>query len=388
MKFSIITPTYNDCESIVETLDTIVEQTYKNWELWIVDDGSTDNTKIIVEEYKKSHNNCNINYIYQENQDQLNAILNVIDKLTGDYVYILHSDDLFVDSTILERVNKDIKSNNCDVLFANKSLVIDEKTNVTGCQKFQSYNKKEYIMATQLLWLGRNLYWDFAFFKKEIFLKNVKNNYLLWNTPFWLNYEDKPSMLEVTTVKYPFIKYRVFPGNYINNEIGKLNVINGELRTATNLMKHYYIPFYKLQYQIFRLFNKLNLLKLYRPFYLKKESKNKVKVVKFIIEKRYKNEYGNYQFLTAIIKFFENYQNRTIEIKNISKKEFIYYGKDMRKFNNNMLNNKLSKLYINILKEMHVGFNEIVTTKELYNQVENITKFLAIYPYVKIRIKD
>ena len=50
---SIITPTYNCAEFIGRTIDSVLLQTYKNWEMIIVDDRSKDNTREIVEEYMK-----------------------------------------------------------------------------------------------------------------------------------------------------------------------------------------------------------------------------------------------------------------------------------------------------------------------------------------------
>ena len=95
MKISVIMPTYNDCKSIEETLDSLKNQTYKNWELVIVDDGSIDDTKKVINRYIENNNlNKKIKYIYQENGDQLNAILNGMNYLSGDYIYLLHSDDL------------------------------------------------------------------------------------------------------------------------------------------------------------------------------------------------------------------------------------------------------------------------------------------------------
>ena len=55
MKVSILTPTYNDGESIIETLNSIKEQTYENWEHIIIIDGSTDNTEKIIKDYKKKN---------------------------------------------------------------------------------------------------------------------------------------------------------------------------------------------------------------------------------------------------------------------------------------------------------------------------------------------
>ncbi len=389
MKYTLIMPTYNDSESIIESLESIINQSYKNWELIIVDDGSTDDTKQVIENFIKKHKEKRIKYFYQENQDQLNAIKNHIDKITGDYVYIIHSDDLFIDNGILEKMNQIIIDNETfDAFLPSESYLINDSSKIMGKQYFMPYKNKEYIFSLQLLWLGRQLYWDFAFFKSEVFKKEVKENYLTWNMPFWLNNNCPPSQLNVKPISFSVIKYRVFEGNYINNEIGKLNVINGELRTATRLMNDYSLPFYSAQYVLYRILNKLKIGNLFRPIYMKKETKNKAKIIKFIIKKRYKNDYKKYLFLDSLIKFYENHQDRVIEIKKINKKEFIYLGSDMRKFNNNMLKENLSDLYKSILNEMKLGFNEIITTKENYEKVLNITKFLCIYPYVKITIKE
>lgn len=388
-KFTIIMPTYNDCESITETLDSITEQTYPNWELLISDDGSTDDTKKIVNNYIKEHKEERIKYYYHSNQDQLNAILNVLDNATGDYIHILHSDDKFHNKYVLEKVNEDLRHEPSDVLFSNHLITMNEESKVTGILEYPDYKNKEYIIATQLLWLGRQYYCDVAFFKKDIYQKHVKYNYLTWNTPYWLNYEGEPSMLDVRTVDYPFFNYRVFEGNYINNEIGQLNVISGELRTAIRLLKYYDIPKYNIQYLVFRTFNKLGLRDFFRPIYKKQESNNKASIVKFIINKRYTDEEINkYPHLKALVKFFENYQDRTIEIKDIDKDEKIYQGKDMRAFNKLIVKDEISDLYKQVFKEMEKGFNCIETTEENKTKVEDIVKFLNMYPFVEVKVKE
>ena len=107
-KITVLTPTYNDSKSITETLTSLSSQTYTNWESIIIDDGSTDNTKSIIENFKKENNLENkIKYIYQENKDQLNAILNGLNYITGDYIFVLHSDDLLPSTDFL----KDYSSN-------------------------------------------------------------------------------------------------------------------------------------------------------------------------------------------------------------------------------------------------------------------------------------
>ena len=388
-KFTIIMPTYNDCESITETLDSITEQTYPNWELLISDDGSTDDTKKIVNNYIKEHNENRIKYFYQTNQDQLNAIINVLDNASGDYIHILHSDDKFHNKHVLAKVNEDLRHEPSDVLFANHLVTMNEQSKLTGILEYPNYRRKDYIIATQLLWLGRQYYCDVAFFKKDIYENNVKYNYLTWNTPYWLNYKGIPSMLNVRTVDYPFFNYRVFEGNYINNEIGQLNVISGELRTAVRLLKFYDIPKYNIQYLVFRIFNKLGLRDFYRPIYKKQESNNKAEIVKFIIKKRYTDEeVKKYPHLNSLIKFFENYQERTIEIKDIKADEKIYQGKDMRAFNKLIVKDEISDFYKQVFKEMEKGFNCIETTEENKSKVKDIVKFLNMYPFVQVKVVE
>lgn len=326
-KVSIIMPTYNDSITIGKAIESIKEQTYKNWELIIVDDGSTDKTKSIISEYEK---NAQIKYIYQENQDQLNAILNGTQYITGEYVYIAHSDDLLFDKNVLQKCVKYMEENySVDAIISDLSI-IDKNGNSVGVQKVKKFSKKEYIIPLTALWLGRNLYVDVAFYRKEVFLNKVKNTYLMWNTPFWMHLDEKVKLLNVKKVSFKIMKYRISESNYINDSIGQLNVINGEIRTATNILSQYNIPFYKLQYFIFRVSNKLMLN--YIPVYTKKPQNNVYKIINFILNKRFGNKYKMNEYLNSLSSFFSITNKRVIEIESrmIDNAE-LYYRKGYEK---------------------------------------------------------
>lgn len=391
LKITIVMPTYNDEKTIKYSLDSIINQTYTNWQLIISNDGSTDNTDELVIKYIKEKNiEDKVKYIKDKNGDQNNAILRALDFIEGDYVYILHSDDLLNGNDLLQKaINLLNKNKKYDAIIAD-AILINENREKTGYQKTKKYKNKEYIMPLMQLWLGRNLYIDMAFFKKEIFKTKVKNSYLMWNFPFW--YDPKANeMLKVTNSNFPFFKYMVSESNYINNEIGALNVINGELRTAINLMKTYDIPLYKFQYLVFRTFNKLGLN--YKPIYFKKETKDgkKYDLIKFIMNKKYKDEeIDKYICLKNPLLFFKNlkYNKRSINLPKISKDDFIYYGKDVRRYSKDVLNNNISKPYKYILDEMEKGFREvIVEDKEDYDKAKVILKFLYIDKFVNLKIK-
>jgi len=66
--FSIILPTYNRAHFLPRAIESVIKQDYDNWELIIVDDGSTDNTKSLVQEFIQ--NDIRIRYIWQKNVER------------------------------------------------------------------------------------------------------------------------------------------------------------------------------------------------------------------------------------------------------------------------------------------------------------------------------
>jgi glycosyltransferase involved in cell wall biosynthesis len=115
--FSIVLPTYNRAQILPKTIASVLKQTYVNWELLVVDDGSTDNTKKIVEDI----NDNRVSYLSQDNQERSVARNNGIKNATGQYVCFLDSDDLFephhlqvLSTEILARNNpKELIFTNC-----------------------------------------------------------------------------------------------------------------------------------------------------------------------------------------------------------------------------------------------------------------------------------
>jgi len=394
MKISIIMPTYNDSDTIKESLESVLKQTITSWELIVVDDGSTDITKQIVEEYSKKDNR--IKYIYQENRDQLNAINNGFNYATGEYISILHSDDLFYSADSLKCCIEYLDRNKDIDAIISDLVIIDKEGKTIGKQTVHKYSKKSYILPLQQLWLGRNLFIDVAIHRRRIFEEKVKENYVMWNTPFWIDFNSKDNItsLNVKKVDFNFYKYRIDGNNYINSyknvDITKaqLNVINGELRTLASLIKYYNIPFYKLQYIIFRIFNKLKLFDLYRPIYFKSEQRNKAKIFEFVIKKKFGEKYIENIYLKSLVDFYKNYKERSIEIDYNINEENVYWGKDNSIFNENLLNDKLDKIYIKIFEEMKKGFDTLIVKDDIEREkVEIILRFLCIHNFVNIEVK-
>ena len=99
-KFSIIIPVYNTEKYLKKCLDSVFLQNYDNYEIIIVNDGSTDNSDKIVKEYMKKHKN--IIYILKENGG-LSSARNVgVSKAKGDYLLFLDSDDYYCDNFLFQ----------------------------------------------------------------------------------------------------------------------------------------------------------------------------------------------------------------------------------------------------------------------------------------------
>ena len=126
--------------------------------------------------------------------DQLNAIMTVLSLITGENVYILHSDDLFDNNEVLQKVANYFKINKADAIISG-SEIINEKSEKIGYLPVKTYKKNQSTIALQLLWLGRNLFTDMAFHTKESFVTNVKNKYFDKSFPAFSLVELPPTII-------------------------------------------------------------------------------------------------------------------------------------------------------------------------------------------------
>lgn len=100
---SIITPTYNCGKFIAETIESVLKQTYCNWEMIIVDDCSTDNTKEIVEKY--AHNDLRIKYhCLEQNSGAAVARTEAMRLANGSFIAFLDSDDLWTPDKLEKQI--------------------------------------------------------------------------------------------------------------------------------------------------------------------------------------------------------------------------------------------------------------------------------------------
>ena len=126
-KFSIIVPVYNVENYIKKCLDSIFNQTFKDFEVIVINDGTNDNSMDIVKKY-------DVTIINQKNQGLSEARNSGVKKATGDYLIFIDSDD-YIEKDLLKNINKSLDNNPEVVRYQTKDIIEDKKI---------EYNEKEF----------------------------------------------------------------------------------------------------------------------------------------------------------------------------------------------------------------------------------------------------
>ncbi|EMG7548213.1 glycosyltransferase [Vibrio alginolyticus] len=140
---SIIMPSYNSDGTILESIQSVLSQTYKNWELIIVDDRSTDNTWQVIQTYADKYDNIRV---YQ-NKENLGAGASrnfAIKKARGRFIAFLDSDDLWTEDKLAEQIPFMLE-NNYPLTYTHYSrFTTEEELSVVTAPKYTTYKKLMY----------------------------------------------------------------------------------------------------------------------------------------------------------------------------------------------------------------------------------------------------
>ncbi len=234
LQFSVIIPLYNGANYILNTLESVICQTYKDYEIILINDGSPDNVGDVVKTYIKQQNDTNFVYIEQENKGLGGARNSGIRKATGDIIAILDQDDIWYPNK-LERMNK--------ILIENENIDI-----VCHLQYLCENNTKKRIYDTGvqtkdlfrfLLFRGNVLSTSATCFRKNIvgsignFSEDIKNLHFTEDYEFWLR-------ASLNGYSFYFEKgiygeYSSHSSNYSSSSAEKLIFMNKSERYVINL---------------------------------------------------------------------------------------------------------------------------------------------------------
>lgn len=193
---SIVTPCYNGENYIKKFIDSVLNQTYKNIELIIIDDGSTDNTKKIIEQYSEKFFDKKIYFKFfcQKNSGAAGAINKGLKIAKGKYLTWPDSDDFLKEDHIEKMSNFLEKNEDCDIVHCQVNLVNEkgEKISIYTKKNRKNFFFKDLILEKDVFFTGgsyllRMKKFDEVIPKRQIFESRGGQNYQILLPMLWDN---------------------------------------------------------------------------------------------------------------------------------------------------------------------------------------------------------
>lgn len=157
-KFSIIVPVYNVEEYLDECVRSVIKQSFKDWELLLVDDGSVDKSPEMCDEYSNKDNR--IKSFHLKNGGASSARNFGLDNASGEYVIFLDSDDFYNDIDGLKKLNENVCQYNSDICIfgctdfnmkTNESIVSRTNYDLDLIYKFDINSTLHYLLSTKMI---------------------------------------------------------------------------------------------------------------------------------------------------------------------------------------------------------------------------------------------
>lgn len=197
IKVSIIVPVYNVEAYLAKCLDSLVNQTLKEIEIIVVNDGSPDNSKKIIDTYSNKYDN--IHAFDKENGGLSDARNFGIKKAKGEYIAFVDSDD-YVDTSMYEKMYNKAKSGNYDMVVCDLNYVYDDRVMRAYSNVKEDTEKIKEVML--------NIYpaaWN-KIFKREL-LSDIKFKRGIWFEDVEFIYRLLPHVKNIGVVNEPLYQY-------------------------------------------------------------------------------------------------------------------------------------------------------------------------------------
>lgn len=185
-RVSVIIPTFNSEKTIVNAIKSVLNQTYVNLEIIIIDDGSTDNTSKLFNPYVYDNK---VKYFYQDNQGQGAARNLGIKKSSGEWIAFLDSDDVWVKNKLEKQLEAVKGKSDVSLVFSNAEFVENDKNVGSFFEDFCPYPNWEKNVFEQILrnnfivnssvMVRKDVLEEVDMFSQDQFLRNIED-YDLW----------------------------------------------------------------------------------------------------------------------------------------------------------------------------------------------------------------
>lgn len=217
IKLSIIIPTFNYGNKISSCLDSLIKQDLKSMEILVIDDGSTDDTKLTVERFiSKDHR---IKYFYKNNSGLSNTRNFGIDKSSGKYIFFIDSDDYIINK-------KDIFSKLINIMDKDQLDILETNYWINENSKMRKGigNKKstEVINSIRLSTYLCNNYVSHCIYRKDVIITNnllFEPNRYIEDILFYMNFiflQKRAKYIDI-----PIFVYNIHANSIMSNDLLK-----------------------------------------------------------------------------------------------------------------------------------------------------------------------
>ncbi|MDD3419266.1 MAG: glycosyltransferase [Candidatus Gastranaerophilales bacterium] len=271
MKITIITASYNYQDFIKEAIESVLRQTYTDWEYIIVDDGSSDNSLEIIESYAAKDNRIKLlTHPEHQNRGLADTLKFGIDASQGEYIAFLESDDIWNEKYLEQKILIASKNPSVGVIFNDVELFGDSEKIKNYDEYFNLFYKKMDKKTFPCNIFKDLLFFNFiptfscAMVKADVLKKctfNISKDFQAWlDWALWLQlgyYNDFYYIPQKLT------KWRIHNSSYINKLSKKCKNTNKMVKdfvcnvfcSEKNILKKW---FYSAQYCLWALFLKVN----------------------------------------------------------------------------------------------------------------------------------
>lgn len=217
---SIVVPVYNVEKYLKKSIESIINQTYRNLEIIIIDDGSSDNSYSICKEYAKRDNR--IILIHTENNGVSFARNLGLAKTNGKYIIFIDSDD-YIERNMIEILYNNAKQYNADISICNYNKIVNNNVqkDISSTEKIKKeMDVKEFYKNIFGYVYYRGFLWN-KLLRREILIHN--NEFIKFNTKIHMM-EDLVYICEIAkNAKRCYYDYDKFLYNYVQRKDSALS---------------------------------------------------------------------------------------------------------------------------------------------------------------------
>lgn len=385
VKISVLIPAYNSAKTIVEALESIKNQTYQNWEIILINDGSQDETEKILRRYL-GNTKLPLKYTKQTHHNYFKAIRHGLKYASGEIIFVLDADKILFNQNVFYRAVNTILGEKCDGMFVGIRAMY-QRLKDGKFHLVRPYYRNEVSLIKTALGLGTNIYTNYAFWRREIFETSVYKNYLINGMPAWYNAENNLG-LRVVNGNFVGLKYRVSKKvNLGDNPLKQNNSktlfeLSTNLRTLHHIVSRINVPAYSTQATLYNLISRLHIASLYPSIF--KQGQTSLKKITPLVVKNIKDSELDNVYLKTIVDFSNNFDPQKTAKIVIPKGTKIYWGTEIDEFSNKLSKNMLDQFYYDLMKIISQGTTIYKIKKDDQKKLEQILEFFTIRDYVKI----